>query len=332
MPSPGFLNENLRRTYPFQAMSTVSRARVPDLAIVDCGFLLGEGAAYDDYQDTVYLAIIARAGSVFQFVFRSTAPAMTGWELRFTRPIDAAPYAVEEVAAPEMPAPGMPPECYAAEVRWEGWLVTGDMAALAEAITDGLFVTLQPTDVVVEPALVQNLGRRHVRGISLANIERTKYQPDAAHGCNLPSHGYDPDYDPEQFYVMTRCLRGDVRVREGYNCVLRQDTRNTTLTFHAALASGAGAPTEEVPVRPGEVPPTGSTLLGGGPKCNEVITSINGIAIPVLKIETGPGIDVIPDPIRTWRMVIDAHLRDLAACPPSVNDFESSSLSLSLGE
>ena len=84
MVRPGFLDDNVARSYPF----IVGReADVPDCIIADFGSTALEGSGYIEGTHEVWLEWIRRLGSVIEFSFRSDAPGLANQSLIFQRDI-----------------------------------------------------------------------------------------------------------------------------------------------------------------------------------------------------------------------------------------------------
>jgi hypothetical protein len=310
---------------------------LPETAIVDFGCVVGLDSAYDDDQNMVYLRRLSRIGDDFFFSFASDAPGLADWTLDFTRNIADELWSLEEAEALEFADDPYPSSCYDDEVHWEGWLVTGDMVLLAEEIADGTDWEFHPGTYQIEPALVQNLVDNRVRSINIANAERVKVQPSVESGatddnCATVETGLLIDYDPDRHYINKVCMHGVLKFVEGFNCSIRQDSRANTITFNAAVGAGSGLPREEIQLYPAEVPPHGSLLLSGGPRCDELISAINGMTGTVIQLKGGSGVNIVADPVRSWRLVVDANLHSLAMeqCLHDTEDVISSSSSLSL--
>lgn len=322
MARPGFYNDNRNRAYPF-VQGTVGLAQhtspnalkyLIDAAIVDCGFRPGPESGFVDGTDTVYLQQLSRAGPVFFFVFASTAGPLFGQNLTFTRTLGDPEYALEYMESGQPVSAGSdsafdPASDFAdcAMPLWSGFLVTGDLDALAAWITDGQTLTNTGGEAVVEPALVQNLAATFVEALAVANADRTR--ATAADGCTDPVWPFPTGI----VYVVSRCVQGGVLLKPGYNCQVTQDDGSGTITIAAEVGAGAGQPCSEVPLFPGETAPEGSSLLSGGLACNEVLRSINGIGGPVFSLLAGNGVVITSDP-ESRTVVVDVNMINLATC------------------
>jgi hypothetical protein len=303
---PGFYNDNAARAYPLIPPLGVT----PPEALADFGCVVGLDADYDDARDSVYLREIRRVGDTFEFDFRSSAPGLVEYTLVFRRTLDDREYTTEFAEAVLLdPLPGESSLVGEEDLIWEGFLVTGPLDTLAAVLpADGSL--MEPEPALVEPALIQNLARGYVRSLNLANEDRTRAR--APDGCSdqLP---FDPEYD-YRLLVNARGLVGPLRVREGYNCTLRQNLRDNSLTIAARSGAGAGEACVEVPLHPDETPPTGSRLLTGGPACDEVVTSINGLSTRALRLVPGLGVRIVPSTDDPHTLIVDFDMHDLTVC------------------
>jgi len=336
MPRPNWYNDNRNRSFPFirgtvgfdvPASGPVDMRDLPDDFIVDCGFVMGPESGYVEGTHNVFLRRVYRAGSTIFFEFVSDAPNLHAKYLTFSRDIAEIDYAVEFTELlPEAPifstsasisevAPTFCPE-----FLWEGYLITGLMPSIVARLADGAEIKRLDGDAVVEPALIQNLDQGMLVSLELANSDRTRVT--APEDC--------PDivwpYQTGIVFVNARCIQGDVRLREGYNASIVQNTADNTITIGAAVGSGAGEPCGEVPLFDGESSPVSSSnnSLAGGPLCNETLRSINGIGGPQFTILGGTGVSIVPDPDNHC-IEIDVNLIDLALC---ISDFSQVSVSL----
>jgi hypothetical protein len=315
MPSPGFYDDNEGRSYPLVPFSGVPPGTPTDFplpldTLVDFGCLVGLDAEFEEAQHTVYLYEITRVDNIFTFEFRSDAPGLVGYVLVFSRDLADPEYATDYAVA--TPLAGSPPP---QPPLWEGFLATGPMDSLAAVLpADGvLTASVGPQ---VEPALIQNLGLSYLRTINLANQDRTHVSPPA--GC--PGSGV-PDPAPD-YIVNATGLAGDLRFEEGYNISIRQSTQNNALTFLAMQAAGAGTPCEEVPLYAGEASPDGGSLLSGGPACDEVVGSINGLTASVIRLVPDLGTKITPSLDDPNTLVVDFDLNNMTVCGPVVTIVE----------
>jgi hypothetical protein len=300
MPRAGFYNDNEYRQYPFVFAKPDS---LPTDLIVDCGFIMGLDSGFDAEVHFVYLYQIRKTSTQIECEFRTTAPNAAGSSIVFSRDFDAEEWSTEFASAEVADI-----DC-AAEPLWEGFMVSGIMATTVNLLptADNItFVTTAPfaANRVVEPARVQSLVKTYLRSVSLGNYPRVIAPPcvEGESGIVAPS---------EVIVVNATCLKGNIRFKPGFNCAIRQyDSANRITIATQKGANTADDPTgelcqygSEIKLLPSEQPPiinlaTGarSKFLSGGPACDEVITGINGLGAPDVKIVGGAGIQVVVDP------------------------------------
>ena len=311
MPAAGFYNQNEGRAYPFiypsyrpePDSSSMSAADMLDYrVVVDFGARFGPTSGFADITDLgtrrnvqVWLHQINRSGTAVSFEFRTNVWPASQYSLIFSRQLDDKPWKIEFVDAlsNEELLSADSASC-APDFVWEGYLVTGDLSVLD--IADGETITFQPTDWIIEPALLE--GTEFVSSVTLANYGRTHaFAPCDTDNTNIP----------RPLHVAAACMTGPLKLREGFNCVIRQDDSANTITIGAAVGGGRGRPCEEVPLYADEEPPpqiVPSQLLSGGPTCGEIISRINGLAGPDLQIVGEGGITVIPNPANPHGLLI----------------------------
>lgn len=307
MPRAGFYNDNEYRAYPFVFKSAYSSAKeLPPTAIVDCGFIMGLDSGFDAAIHSVYLASVTRTASTLEFVFETDAPGAAAYPITFMYDIDAEEWQTNF----DDSAPNVDDNFCAEEPAWEGFMVVGVLSELLELMptpeTIAFYVpeeiTLTDTpDYLVEPARLQSLVRGYVRSISVANYARPmvpECQPAAGSSSSSSSATSE-----RQILINAQCIKGDIQVKAGYNCAIRQNAPDRSITV-SAFRRDAGTNDSaaeicqygsELPLYPGHVPPDGGVFLTGGPACNDLITSINGIAGPNVTINADPGIQIVSD-------------------------------------
>lgn len=323
MASPNWFNQNENRAYPF-ILKTVARAgsgsvrNIPNTAIVDAGFVLGTGAAFEADTHVIRLSRVRREGGFFYFDFVSSAPAMFGSTLTFRRDVTDTDYVTEDNDSDTeygLSLTNPDEECF--EPLWSGFLVTGDLTKLAELLPADGELTGASGQGTIEPALIQNLSGTYVASVNLANDDRTRVEnPDDCDPVAWP-------VPPEPLYVNAACLRGVIRFMPGYNSVVDQADADNTLTFRAEVGAGAGQPCNEVPLYQSETPPDDSSLLSGGPTCAQVLRSVNGIGGRLFDFLAGLGFQVSPDP-GTNTVELDCNFTGLALCPEDVSSVTES--------
>lgn len=282
MPRPGFYNDNEYRAYPFIYNKPATLPPLPTSAVLDAGFIMGLDARYDEAVHTVWLSSIVKTGSLFEFVFSTNVTPAT---LTFTRHNDGD-WALEHS---ESGADTTNP-C-ADEPIWSGFLVTGPLDALAAVAPVGTWA-FQPNDYQIEPGRIQNLNKAYLRSISVGNYDRVRVPPCDVTGVN----------DARQIVLNSRCMKGDIRLKEGYNCLITQTDRANEIAVTAAKGAGAGSTSAElcvgggeVPLYPGEQLPVDSKFYSGGPACNEIISTINGVGGTNVNVIGGAGVNILID-------------------------------------
>lgn len=309
----GFLNENLNRAYPLQNRPAMMTRIAPDLsevsielppaAIADFGCILGatlnytDNVEYDANAHVVYLATLSRAADLFTFVFKCTATDESQYLLTFQRELTADDYTNELVSLELADSVNCGTGGF-----WDGFLVTGQMAAIAAILPAGYSLQGTADTTAIEPGVVQSCQQRFVRSINVANKTRTR--ATAADGC-------DGETSTEQIIPIDNCLTGDLRIQAGFNCKLLQDTTENSLTLGAAVGAGAGEPCDEVPIYSAEEKPDGSDFYTGGPTCRGLIKTINGVGGPDLVFQAGPGVTITATEARL-KVAVDLH--DLQIC------------------
>lgn len=321
-----FYNDNANRAYPFVTGTVHSRPPgvpltvkdLPNGLIVDAGFLMGLQSGYDAELHEVYLHEIRRQGTTFFIEFRSTAPGLFERPLIFTREIGDNTYAVEyvdnfqepvssESASSSFSASGSEGPC-PPEPLWSGFLVTGKLSAFETALpADDEITRTDDDDGLLEPALIQSMVVGYIDSLNVANNDRTRVT--APEDC--PPVVWD--YPTDIVYVRDTCIRGDVRLRPGFNTIIVQNQFENSLTITPSVGAGAGQPCESVPLFNGEMPPDDSILLEGGPTCGDVLRSINGKSGRVIEFLAEQGVTISPDP-ENHRLTINVDMTGLALC------------------
>ncbi len=314
MANPGWYNDNQFRDYPFitrveplaltTGFDSESSGQImlplPSSTILDFGAIMDLDAEFDESAGHyIYLHSVSRFSDVFTFKLRTTAPAAANHELVFHRNLTDPEFSISRDSASTIEPEELPSLVCALQPCWSGFLVTGNLQDLADVIADGETLISIPALWRIEPARVQSLAQGYLRSVSLANAPRTHVTAQA--GCSLDSS----DSAERPVIVMTTCLSGPLNWREGFNCSIRQDVNDNAIIIGAGVGIGAGAPCEEIPLYEGEESPDGGPFLSGGPSCNEIIKSINGVSGTDVNIVAGPGFRIQPDTINPHKLVIE---------------------------
>jgi hypothetical protein len=310
MGRPGWLNDNEYRAYPFIPQDSIdvepSGEILPADLIVDCGIIMGIEAEFDDASDYVYLHQIRRTVDAIEIELRTTAPGAEDYPLVFTRALDVEEWTYEDVNA------GVGSDSSSAygcgeSARWEGFLITGVLTSILSQLGEGDTVTYTAGEWHLEPARIQNLKKAFLQSIGLANYDRTRWHPD-------PDCEEDPAGEREVI-VREPCLNGPLRLKEGYNCSIRQEDVSNTITIGASIGAGAGLACNEVPLYDGEVSPDGATTLDGAATCTEVLKTINGVGGRVIRLFGGQGIAVTASDDQPHTVIVTVSLQGFAYCP-----------------
>lgn len=341
MATPGWLNSNLYRAYPFVEAGA---GDVPQTAFVEAGFIAWPESGYVPGTHSIWLDQVTLVGGFVVLTMRSDAPGLVDKELYIPIPNTAAEYSLwkgernrrvggdSDSSSFEPPTeltvysffpPGFFPEEYFGPTNapgiipddesssgsnkclefplWEGFVVIGDMGELLSYAVGSPYP--DPTQARFEPCLTQSLTSSVVTSINLANGDRTRADP--AEGCVAPP--VDLPGDPP--FVVARCLTGDVRLEDGFNLDTAQSLVDFTLVIGASRGAGAGLACEEIPVYPGEDVSPATFTYDGAPVCSDVVVSVNGLTGPHLNILARPGTKLIPDQDNnTVTLVVDVGL------------------------
>lgn len=286
MPRPGFYNDNEYRAYPF-IFKTEQTDFLPNSAVVDCGIIMGLDSEFDASQHIVWLAEVRRIDGVFEFELRTDAPGAQDLPIVFTRDVTADEWQSEQ--AESGPYIRDVNSC-AIEPAWSGFLVTGPLTDLNEILPTNGTLTLSQ-NFVLEPGRIQSLVKSYLRAITVANMSR----PEARSAC-------DPVNNLARAVIInSRCVAGNIRFKEGYNAIIQQRDTTNEISIGAGLNQGVQADDalcaygSEIPFYDGEQPAEGSQFFSGGPACDELVSSINGVQGPDVTIAGGTGVTVKVD-------------------------------------
>lgn len=286
MPQPGFYNDNEYRAYPFVYLVNVGDVILPNSAVVDAGIILCLDAFAADVRDySVWLTRVTRTDTAFNFVFvygQKNGVAFPA-ELVFTRPDTDDPW-VTIFAESAHTGDNADP-------IWEGFLVAGPAADLRKILPVGQTLYFVRNAYQIEPGLVQNLHDAYLRSVTVANYDRTR----------IPACDSEATGGTRAIIVNRNKMTGDIRLKEGYNCQITQTDRARELNVTALKNSGAPVDADlcahgsELPLYSDEPLSAGSKFYSGGPACDELINSINGITGTGINIIGGNGVAVTTD-------------------------------------
>jgi hypothetical protein len=288
MPAPGFYNDNEYRAYPFIYVKKQRDPILPNSAVVDAGITLGLTALEGrNVSYSVWLDTIQRVASGFTFTFKygydDSPPAEQA--LVFFRRDTEDQWAIEYV---ESAAPGNVGvnECNTLPV-WSGFIVTGPLTDLRAAVAVDDTLTFGRNAYQLEPARIQDLHKSYLRSITLGNYDRTRIP-----ACDSTA----PDVPVRNVIKSAACLAGDIRFKAGYNCEITQTDRDNQIIVSAVAGGGMPVDSElcangsEIPLFVGETIPPDSRFFSGGPACDELITTINGLAGTTINFVGGNGV------------------------------------------
>ena len=309
-------NENQYRDYPFitvvqpidsNSSNSALFEHLPSAAIVDFGCIMDLDAAFTEV-DYVYLNRIERAGTVLTFYFSCTS---TQEQLVFTRnAATAAEWAIEWTESDVLAGPSYDslisanveaPICRT-QGAWRGFLVTGKLDELLTLVPDGGDITFADGLWQIEPAKIQNIYKHYVRSVTVLNRKRTVVTDDTINS---------------EVIVYAACLDGNLKFKEGYNCSILQDNAGNRIVFRGAVGAGQGEPCTEVSQSLGETSPDGGPYLTGGPRCGDILKTINGKGGKSITIKGGPGFTVTAEPA-TSTLVITRDLSQFTRCGSEV--------------
>lgn len=263
---------------------------MPDSAVLDAGIIMGLDSGYDPAVHAVWLASISRANNVVSFVFATDAPGAANALLQFDRDEDDSEW-VTSAGQSAFPAE-INPRCIPAPT-WEGFLVTGPLTELLSSLAPGQTITLPARARVLEPARIQSLVTGYLRSINVGNTPRVRALPPE--NCQESSAALD------DIVVSRTCMHGDIRLKEGYNCRIRQIDGVNEIRIVAEKGAGDTNTAElcehggEIPLYAGEPFDATTGFYSGGPACNQTISTINGVGGPELTLSGGPGVRVNVD-------------------------------------
>ena len=346
MSRSGFYTDNELRSYPF--ITGESIVHLPTHVVVDFGCTMSLEAEFENGVHSVWLHQVLKVDQSYKFEFKTNAPGLAGRSLVFEffedDPEFATRFSSDDLALGSSAA--WESDTPLGSV-WEGYLVIGILGYANYAMLPAgtllwkappqeamlwkagsfLMEQIYPESTgisnfgstsyigdVIEPTLIQSLSG--VVGINLVNKPRLHVTP--FDGDSLPSYG-----EPLSTVINSIDLVGGINICPGYNAVVNISAADNSITFSAELGSGEGEPCSEVPLNPlggsSEVPPEGSQLLSGGPRCKDTIKTINGISGKSVTIKGGAGVTVTSDGDTIF---ITADLHGMTLC----NNFLTSSV------
>lgn len=337
MPKTGFFNDNEYRAYPFvHKQETRDRqqlfggAAAYDKikqaihgAIVDAGFIFGVDCVGTAQQETlglrVWLESIAASTVTngFTATFATTAATV---KLVFTVAEITDDWITVKAASVAEPASVF--SCAEEAPRWRGYVVVSANNSLSAAFAAAELpldasgsrvftasTTADPFEFEIEQSRLQNRAKSYLRSVTVGNFSRIQ----------VPACGEQGAAPPRHVIVHTPCIRGPISLEEGYNCQITQINRDNAFTVSARKDAGAQkdaaycADNGEFPLFPNEEKPEGSKFYSGGPACNELLYTINGVGGRNVALIPGNGITISAE---ANKIVIGAQSSLVTDCLP----------------
>ena len=246
--------------------------------ILDVGILFGIEAGFNQSDDSVYLYSVERDNDEITFVFR-----IQGRTVNIPVTVDVnCDFGTQtefETAEPSFD-----------EIRYaRGFIITGDLSSLISITNNTEFTADTGNEAFVEPGCVQSLDGLYTRTVNVYNDPRLKV-PDSI----------ESSPEEEEPVLQDSVMEGFVVFTEGYNSNISANTHANSITLGAGLGHGKGKSPGEFVYEPEDFESSpNDTLLTGGPKCNELLYTINGIKPDVSNdffIQGHRGIEIIPVP------------------------------------
>jgi len=228
---------------------------LPRRGLADATFIMGPTSGFDAAVDQVYLYAVIVEASWLRLDFRSTSWGLAGrrWLFSFARPVafgtEVTAYASLIAGSPDTGA-GL------------ASLIVGDVSDL-EALGLGVHVLVTPAPV--EPARLQSVVNSYARSLNLANDPR--FCPPACCSSEVP----EPS---SESYEEATGLIGDVKLADGWNCVLAVTEADNTIMINGEAGKGLGWPTANLIVTEEGA---SSEDCGDNQSCDSFIRSVNGL-------------------------------------------------------
>jgi hypothetical protein len=290
MPRPGFYNDNEYRAYPFVYKIDYFGATLPDSAVVDCGIIMGLSSGFSQNEHEIWLAAITRSSGLVRFEFATDAPGAAAVPLVFECAENGDEWT--SVFNESGAAADIDPACVF-EPAWEGFLVPGPLTELIALLDEnGGALSFPARERTLEPGRVQSLVKSYVRSVNLGNLPRVRALPPS--DCQTSSDSLAS----ADIVVNAVCMQGDLRIKEGYNCRIKQTDRLNDIRIGAEQGAGDAARSElcdhgsELPLYDGEPFDEETGFYSGGPACDQTISTINGIGGTNVNIVGGTGVTV----------------------------------------
>lgn len=280
MSDTDFYNRNLFRTYPFAGYPYVMPSDIPDSLLVDMSVVFFESSGFDASLAThlVHPREMYESGGSWIYSFLIAAPGAAVDNLTVTVTIATKPTKYDVV-----------PFTFSVSgiSAGYGFIVIGDPDDVTMGGPPSL-PAISNTYPILERALVQVQKGHVVDHFEVFNEPRTFSELPC-----MSSSGGESSYQPAP-YGDSVC--GDVRFREGYNCSITVLPTANAIKFSAKRGAGDGEACADIPKTWAEMTLASKGLpLDGAVKCDEVITSINGLepdSDGEFSIRGGRGVDI----------------------------------------
>jgi len=298
-----YYDVNEVRKYPFVAINAITLAGpivVADNTVLDCGFSMGPlsdfhaGVSDGNPTNIIYLIGVERIDEIYMdFVFSADSTQMAGRDIRFRRAKDD-PYGCTTFS-----------EFTGGPNYGSGFLVTGNVISLFDALPEGSFVGFAGDIPVIEPSCLTVRRGHGMTKLIIGNLGRT-----IAPNCCDES----PAAPIDGVHVVHEGLTGAITLAGGYNMTTAVTPSRNSIVIQAAVGAGLGEPCSEITNYEGEESP--GLAMSGGPWCGDLITTINGKPASdngVVAIYGERGIVATPDPAN-HKINILASLSNTIAC------------------
>lgn len=298
MSDTDFYNRNLFRAYPFTEPFDADETVFPREAVVDMGVVFLRDAGFDP----------SNAGHVI----RPTSAVRSGDTAVLTFTIDAAGADIDgeeivvESSIASMWAVVPFSVVFGGYLTVFGFVVTGDLrrvapdgASSSSRATELLSSSLPAAQTHLERRAIQLQSGHYVHHFRLVNERRTTAPAPclSSSAAALVDYLDAPGGEP---------VDGDVRFMEGYNVNISVVAATNTIRISARRGAGQGEACEDVARTENEQEKLDSgESLDNAVKCNEVFSSINGVAPDLSNrffIRGGRGISVDSPAAHTIRI------------------------------
>jgi len=283
MANFGFYSDNANRRFPFITTPAIEQLvgdRIPDNILLDCGLVFLENSKFEPdsqvWLSDVSITDVGDTPHLF-LTFANSSTDVGHVALEFEVPITRPDF---NIGFSEASGWTSEPITIAVSTVCYGYVVVGgDLTALRTFIAD--LKTPLKAKHTLEPALIQSLDNTYVSSVSVVNRAR------------ITTHTQNVDALP--LIYNDRLIDGPLLFTEGHNISIGYNKGLNAMQFTVVAGGGAGYPCEEVKIYPEEVPPDGGSLLSGGPTCNEIMKTINGLPGPQVILKAGKGVRIEKD-------------------------------------